>query len=273
MTNRVLSRPMRTRPASTLWFILAVTMITVCGPAGAQQPPGGQGGPPPDELRFSLGVGVISSPRPYVGASNQTRAIPLLELSWKRFYVQGIRAGYELVDGDRLSLDLQLRANFAGLEEDDSDFLRGMEDRQETVDGGLSLGWRLGQLELGLGAWADLLGRSDGVEVQAELTWPRFLLDRRLALFPSIGAVWQSSDFVDHVAGVRPDEATPWRPAFEGRSAVNVEGGVAALYRLTSRIRAVALVKAQRLANEYEDSPIIDDRWGYFGLLGASYSF
>ena len=91
-----------------------------------------------------------------------------------------------------------------------------------------------------------------------------------MGFFPSVGVVWQSGGLVDYYAGVRPDEAEPWRPAYEGEAALNVEAGVLAFYRFTDKVRGIALVRAQRLAGEYQDSPIIDDRWGYFGLVGAS---
>ena len=243
-------------------------VIGVAVPAVAQQGP-----PPSDGPQWSLGVGVISSPRPYVGADNETRVIPLLELEWGRFYFQGIRAGYRLVDHDGLRLDLRARARFAGFEEGDSDFLRGMEERRETMDMGVGLEWDLGRFELGLGLYADALGRSDGVEAVAELTYPKILRRGRIGLFPKIGLVWQNDGFVDYYTGVRPEEAEPWRPAHEGRAALNAEAGVLAFYRFTERIRGIALVQGQRLADQYEDSPIIDDRWGYFGLVGASYSF
>ncbi len=256
----------RTRIPTTL-VAMAMGLLAAAGPAVAQGPP------PGDELQWSLGLGVISAPRPYVGASNQTRVIPLLELSWKRFYFQGIRAGYRLVEGDSASLDVRARMRFAGFEEDDSPFLRGMEERQETVDAGLGLEWRVGQLELDLGVFTDVLGRSDGVEAQLGLAWPKIYRRGQVGFIPRLGVAWQNADFVDYYAGVRPDEAEPWRPAYEGRAALNAEAGALVFYRFTPRVRGLVMLQAQRLANEYEDSPIIDDQWGYFALVGATYSF
>lgn len=157
-----------------------VTLVVLASSqaVSAQALPGGAG------TRVAVGAGVIAAPRPYVGATNQTRAIPLIELSAERFSLQGIRAGYRLVEGDGLDLDLRLRARFGGLDPDDSPALAGMEARSGTAEAGLALGIDLGG---------------------------------------------------------------PWR--------------------------ATALVRVQRLADQFQDSPIIDRRWGTFGLLGVTYEF
>jgi outer membrane protein len=129
----------------------------------------------------------------------------------------------------------------------------------------------LGPFELEGNAAADVLGRSDGVEASLELTWNKVFGRGKAGLFPGIGVVWQDADFVDYYAGVRPGEALPERPAFEGRSAFNIGAGIRAFSRLTHRFRTVGLVRAERLANEFEDGPIIEDRWAYFGLLGIAF--
>jgi outer membrane protein len=220
-----------------------------------------------------LGIGVISAPRPYVGAGNETRAIPLIEFEYKRFYFRGIVAGFKVVDAERFSLDVIGRAQFAGYEEEDSDFLTGMEDRRETAELGLSAAWRIGRFEIEGTAAADALGRSDGAQVSVALTWNRIIGRGTAGIFPSIGLVWQDADFVDYYAGVRPEEALPSRPRFEGSSAINFGAGIRTFYRLTDRASWIVLVRAERLADQFSDSPIIDDRWGYFGLTGVTYRF
>jgi outer membrane protein len=247
--------------------LTAAWLTLVVGAAGAAAQPS----PATGETRWSLGLGVFSAPRPYVGADNQTRAIPLLDLEYKRFYFRGILAGVQLLASERFTLDVVGRAQFAGFEEKDSIFLAGMEERRETFELGLAASWRLGAFELEAGAFADVLGRSDGVQANLELTWKRIFGRGAFGLFPGIGVVWQSSEFVDYYAGVRPQEALPGRPAFEGSSALNFGAGLQSFARLTERARLVGLARVQQLAGGYEDSPIIADRWTYFGLLGVAY--
>lgn len=246
---------------------LALTAVVGAAPVAAQ-PPRESGG-----LEWSLGVGVISSPRPYVGADNDTQLIPLLDLEYKRFYLRGILAGFEIVDRERFGLDLIGRAQFAGYEEGDSPFLAGMEERRESFELGLAAAWKLGPLELEARAVADALGRSDGIQAGLDLTWKKVFGRGRAGLFPGLGLVWQDADFVDYYAGVRPEEALPERPAFVGRSAVNFGAGIRGFAVVAPRTQLIWLVRTQRLANEFEDSPIIDDRWTHFGLLGLTFRF
>ena len=248
-------------------------MALSLGLAGLAAPAGAQGRPEPDGVQWSIGLGVISSPRPYVGADNQTRVIPLLDLEYKRFYFRGILAGFRLVEKERFSLDVVGRGQFAGYEEEDSRFLAGMDERRETVEVGLSASWELGAFDLDATVAADALGRSDGAQASLELTWRKLFGRGKGGLFPSVGVIWQDADFIDYYAGVEPAEARPGRPAFEGSSALNIGAGLRAFFRMNERARIVGLVRAERLASEYEESPIIDSRWGYFGLVGVAYEF
>lgn len=225
------------------------------------------------DLRWSLGVGVISSPRPYVDAENETRVIPLLELSYKRFFVRGVMAGFHLVDHRPWSVDLEARVQFAGLDAEDSPFLEGMEKRRETVEAGLVIGQKLGPLECEGSLHVDALGRSHGVTAQIDLAWSRVFDRGRAGVFPQIGIVWHNDKMVDYLAGVRPEEARPWRPEYEGEAVVNFEAGIRGFFRFSKRISGIAFVQTERLGSQLDDSPIIDDTWGAFGLMGLTYSF
>ena len=254
-------------PLGALLAITAALLVGTAGPSDAQARAGGDG------LEWSLGLGVISSPRPYVGADNQTRIIPLLDVEYRRFYLRGIQAGFRVIEGERFGLDVIGRAQLGGYEEEDSSFLDGMADRRETLELGLAASWKLGSFTLEATAAADALGRSDGLQAGLQLTWNRIFGRGRAGLFPAVGIVWQDADFVDYYAGVEPGEARPGRPAFEGGSAVNLTVGVRGFVTLTERVRLIGLLQTERLANEFEDSPIIDSRWGYFGLVAVAYSF
>jgi len=238
-------------------------------------PVAAQGGPPrtPDELQWSVGVGVISAPRPYKGTDNELFPVPLLELQYKRFYFQGVRMGYRLVDGGALDLDVAARARFGSLDPEDSPYLEGMEERRPSADVGLELAWNRDRLQVSLKGFADALDRSGGLEAELEATWRQRLAGGKLFLAPSIGVVWQDGDLVDYYVGVRPDEVRPDRPQFTGESAFNLTLGLTAGVRLSRSVGAILTVSAERLANEIGDSPVVDRDWGYFALAGITYRF
>lgn len=251
-----------------------ITMVLVlfavgAGTAAAQQPPPGQRG-----TTWSLGAGVLSAPRPYVDASAEVRPIPLLELYSGRFFIQGIRTGYRVVDGDRLDFDLRARFRFSALDPDDSPALEGMDERRETVEAGIGLDWDVGaNLSLKLRAFADVLGRSDGAEASVDLSWRKVFGPGRVILSPSLGLVWQSSDQVGYYYGVRPEEARLGRPAYSPRDVVNPRASVFALFRIDRRWAVTTLVSYDLFDDEITGSPIIDANGELFGIAGLVYRF
>lgn len=251
------------RSAILALLLIAPALAAATDPSDSpEQPP----------LQWSLGVGVISVPRPYVGASNDTLVIPLVGLDYKRLYVQGIRIGYHLVEGDGLTVDVRARYTFDGLDPDDSPFLDGMEERQGTVEAGMGVDWGFADSwSLSATAFTDVLGRSDGQQVGLDLARTWTFGGYRWVLIPAIGAVWQSSNLVDYYYGVPPGEATPSRPAYAGASAVDVRATLLAFYRISNRINMIGLIQARRLDDEIVASSIVDERNAVFGLIGLSY--
>jgi len=259
-------------------FALFLTALVFSAVAHAQTSTGETGDAPPfvkptEELKWSLGLGVISSPRPYVGASNKITPIPLIELYYKKFYVQGIQAGYHFIDNERFTFDARVGFVFAGLDPDDSPDLAGMMQRDPTVEGGFVFDWKPGKYKLSTSLYTDMLGVSKGQQAGMNFSRTWTFGQYRWGLTPSIGVVWQSSNYIDYYYGVTPEEAQPGRPAFDGHSAVNFESGLLAFFRLSTRVTLVGLVQIQRLDNKISESPIVDAKRGIFGLLGATYMF
>jgi outer membrane protein len=262
----------RTTGGSVVRFASLVVLLLAPALAAAADPPAPPARPAEPTLQWSLGVGVISAPRPYVDSRNETLVIPLVGLDYKRLYVQGIRLGYHLVDQDRLKFDVRARYVFDGLDPADSPFLDGMAERQGTVEAGLGVDWRFADSwSLGATAFTDVLGRSDGQELGLDLARTWTFGRYRWGLTPAVGVIWQSSDLVDYYYGVPPEEATPVRPAYAGASAIDFRASLLFFYRISDRINAIALVQARRLDDEIVESPIVDERSAIFGLVGLSY--
>lgn len=230
------------------------------GPAAAQ-PPG------PDRLRWSLGLAVISSPEPYVGADDELLVVPALNLSYKRFAFRGIFASYRLLERDGFTVEATLRPRFQGYEVDDSPALAGLRDRSKSADLGLTVGWEGERIGVQLTPLTDFLGRSGGQELGLELYLP--LEFGRLRLQPRAGGVWQSADLVDYYYGVRPAEARPGRPAY---AAGSTTAGLLAVYPWRRWILQ-GFVRFEQLGGEIEESPIVDRTRAVTAFAGASYSF
>jgi outer membrane protein len=279
---------MNDSPVRPPWRGVVLGAALVIGSLGPVTAHGQTGGPPPGPTpggppggggpRWSLGAGMIAAPRPYVGADANIQPIPIIEFYSGRWFVQGIRAGYRFVDTDSLDFDVRVRFKFSGLDPDDSPFLEGMDERRETVEVGLGLDWEFaramgGAFEVELRAFADVLGRSEGFESSIDLAWRKVFGPGKMILVPAVGMVYQSSDQVDYYYGVRPDEARPWRPAYEGSSVFNPRASVLFVYRFTRSWSLTTLASVDFFDDEIESSPIVDQSTETFGLVGLAYSF
>jgi outer membrane protein len=228
--------------------------------------PGGESG-----RGWALGLGVVSSPRPYVGADNALFPVPLVQYHRGGFFIEGIRVGYRWGGRRAWRFELYGTPQFAGLDPDDSPFLSGMEERRTSLDGVATLSWHRPHVDLSLGLHSDLLGRNDGQRLRARAGFP-FQVGR-WRLSPSVGLIWYDDEFVDYYAGVRPEEARPGRPAYKGSSTSNPEAGFTAIWFPGRRWILLIGVDYQRLGSEITDSPIIEDNWIVGGFAGLGFRF
>jgi outer membrane protein len=198
----------------------------------------------------------------------------MVELSYRRLFVQGIRAGFRLAERGPFVLNLVAGPRFLGYEASDSPFLAGMEDRDESIDVGLSLAWE--QPRHGALLWArhDVANRSDGGHAGLDVFLRRAYAQGRFRLQFGLGVEWQSHKTVDYYYGVRPgEERLAGRPAYTGRSSFNFAGSTLGLYSLSKRMSLVVLLRVEALGNEITDSPIVDSDLSYFGLVGFTHRF
>jgi len=234
-----------------------------------------EGGDEPDApaeriIEWSLGLGVASTPRPYVGAENAVLPMPLVDITYKGLYVQGIQAGYWFVDNKKLDFGVRGGIVFESLDPDDSPFLEGMDERKPSIQGGLVFAWKPGKFRLTTAANTDLMSRSNGQQVSVDFSRMWQFHGRAIGIMPSIGVVWQSSNFINYYYGVTTEAALPGRPPFSGHSAVNFRGSFLGYLFVSHRIRFVAYLEVQRLDNEIYDSPIVEDRRSMLGLFGMT---
>lgn len=224
-----------------------------------------------ENFSWSLGMGFVSSPRPYRGTEPQIFVFPIAELRYKRFFVQGIRGGFDLVRRDNLIASVFAQASFQGLEPEESPFLEGMDTRDTSMDGGLEVFYRRQRLGFRLGLLSDVLGRNTGQEVSllALADWPL----GNLVLVFGAGPRWISGNRVDYFYGVREEEARLSRPAYVGKPTWNLDLNVTAVFTLGTRWSFLALVNRERLGSGITGSPIVARESAFTVLAALTRSF
>lgn len=230
---------------------------------------------PEDKPSIYVGGGAIISSQPYVGADTRVYPIPMFVYEGKRLYFRGIMGGYWLYNVAGLSVGPVLRPRFDGYEEDDSSQLRGMDDRDWSIDGGLGIAWRTDVGLFGVTFVTDLLGRHKGQEL--DLSYTILFKGGGFDFIPSVGVRWKSENLVDYYYGVENDEVrfdgAVSRGAYQGENAIDPYLGLAVRRKLTGRWSLLGAIQHEWFDSEIKDSPIVDKGYETSFLLGVMYAW
>ena len=131
------------------------------------------------------------------------------------------------------------------------------DDRDFSYAAGVGLNYNPGSWVYSLSTNADILGKFDGYQASARIG-KRFRINNFM-IEPSIGVNYQDSNYVDYYYGVRPEEATAFRSAYNGDSALNTEVRVAISTRQFLGGMTRLEVGATFFDDSISDSPLTDD--------------
>ncbi len=211
------------------------------------------------------GVGVSASQDVYTDFDNRVIPIPLIGYAGERLRVFGPFVSYQLYSDKGVSVDAQLVPVFAGYEEDDSAVFRGMDDRDFSYAAGVGLNYSHKGWTYSLNTNADILGKFDGYQGTARIG--RAFRVNNFVIEPALSFTYQDSHYVDYYYGVKPEEATDFRSAYEGESALNTE-----LQLAISTTRFLSgMTRLQITSTFYDDSisdsPLTDDDMALSAML------
>ncbi|KZY73941.1 hypothetical protein A3739_02645 [Oleiphilus sp. HI0067] len=216
--------------------------------------------PKPEGWFYGIGVGFSESI--YKGDGNRVIPIPGIGYIGERFNLLGPFVSYELYENGPFDANAKLAVRFDGYDADDSDFLKGMKDRDRSLDGGFSLGLQREDIaRLELEYMHDTLSHHKGSETSIQLS--RQFNKGPFFFVPEVSAHYLNQKLVDYYYGVEQNEATLERGRYEGRSGWN--------YRADLNFSTPILFGGfTRLdlgyiwySNSITDSPIVDQTEGY----------
>jgi outer membrane protein len=220
-------------------------------------------------LTWSVGGGVVASPRPYPDAGAEVIPVPLVTLRYKRFFFQGIRGGYEFLQKEKWTANAFGQVRFQGLEPTDSPALEGMEVRRKSADAGAELIFRNRPVGFRTSFLTDILARSKGQEFSA-LAVTGAPLGKALLLV-GIGPRWESQRRVDYYYGVRPEEALPDRPAYSAPATWSWDLNVTLTWQISDRWNLLVLANRQGFGSGIKNSSIVEQGAGYALISALSY--
>jgi outer membrane protein len=118
---------------------------------------------------------------------------------------------------------------------------------------------------------SDLLDKHNDHE--AKPTFIKGFTLQRFYVSPFVSAIRQSSQLVNYYYGVRSIEASIARPACPVDSSVLVQPGLMANYLFREHWSVSGRIAVTRLANETNNSPIIEDDLVTSAYVGIGYQF
>lgn len=218
-----------------------------------------------------VGGGAYFQTQPYAGADAIVLPSPVLFADNRLFYVRWTRVGMYVFGQQNWGVSVTAQPRPFGYKGSDAPILAGMAERRLSWEAGLALG---GEFDWGFAelTWfRDVLDNSNGSLLRLELG--RFIERGKWTFVPSVFAIRYDAAFNDYYYGVRPGEATTWRPAYRASAGVNFAAQAYVKYSFTPRWHFLGNLRGDLLAGTIQDSPLVDKGAMFSGLLSVMYSF
>ena len=199
--------------------------------------------------------------------------MPWASYESEHFFLQAHRIGLKTQTRDARG-ELFLRRRFDGFSSDHvPESMVGMAKRSGGDDLGLALRMRQGAGTLYGELLQDVSEESQGRELRVGYRYDGWW-NGRLPWRPYATLAWRDAKLNDYYFGVRPEEASAERPAYEAGGGLNLELGVLASFRFTERWQLLGGIGATRWSGAVRASPVAEDRaWVPHVMLGLVWGF
>jgi hypothetical protein len=225
---------------------------------------------------YGLGLAVSSNESPYIGAENSTFAYPYLTSfthpalsdSWLVVRNGGIEARRITTGGWEFAVAGRIQT--LGFGNHNSGELSGVAAPKWSIELGPSVGLRRWPVQVHLVTFFEPTDRHDGVTSLLSLSYPMGW--SRGYLVPQFAAIYQDSKYTEYYYAIDADEATPTRPEYSPGDAMNTKASIVWGYALSEKWLLSGDVGLEYLADNIQDSPIVDSKKLWSLNLGLAYN-
>lgn len=219
-----------------------------------------------------LGVLIRSERSPYEGVSPHNDLVPLYLYEGERFFMRPTRMGLKIFDDGTNRVEGFFDFRLEGFPTDHVPAsLAGMSLRQTTTDAGLSYSRRTPWGTFRAEYVHDALNITQGDE--ARLGYSYDWHSGRWHLQPGITVKRRSADLNNYYYGVRPEEATPTRPAYMPGAGTDIWLGMYGMYDLSYGWRLLGGLGYNVMDSKVRNSPIVVNGSRPTAYIGAAYDF
>ncbi|TKB55028.1 outer membrane protein OmpV [Ferrimonas aestuarii] len=222
--------------------------------------------------QYFAGAGVVTGSKFYKGQDHQTAAYLNGGYHGDDFNADLSGINYRFFGNNDSALNFSVFAVAnPGIDSDDADILKGMDDRDISADLGINADLHLANGTLSTKFQHDVTGKYKGY--QADLTYFHPVSLGFGDLVPFAGVHYASKDYVNYYTGVKASEAVKGRPAYRGDGDFSYHAGYQMVVPVTKHLDVVHSAAYTRLGSEMGDSPLIDSKNQWATSLGVTYSF
>ena len=195
----------------------------------------------------------------------RVQPIPLISYEGDHFFFRGITAGWQLVGNETFELAAIVQARFDGFEI--SELSRSklaangldsrlLDDRDDSLDAGISAKWSSSAGELELELLADVSGKSSGQEFSLQYGYP---LDfGKTLITPNIGVTYLSKKMANYYYGTLDSEVARGVINYKPDAATVPQVGVDFMHFFSNNWTFLAFLKYSALPNKITDSPLLE---------------
>lgn len=240
---------------------------------------------PEDGWDVTLGGGGASLPK-YPGSDEQkTRALPIVDVRYGRFFLGGDSGpggsgpggglGMNFYEDERWRIGAAISAGaFKARNERDDARLRGLGDIDGTTRLATFAGYSSGWFGADVSVSRDVGGNKQGLVAELDLSasWP---VSRKFLISAGPSVTWANGEHMQTFYGIDAQQsARSGRPQYRAGSGVASVGfSASARYRIDAHWGLGAFVSTSQLQGDAKDSPIVQDRTqNVFGVF-TTYHF
>ncbi len=224
--------------------------------------------------KITIGAGPYFQTQPYKNADMLVLPSPVFFYDNGIVYLRWTRAGMYFLGEKKedyswgFSLTIQPRPY--GYEASDSKDLKGMDQRKDSFEGGLAFVAKADKAYVEVMLLNDILNSTDGWIVSNEIGYK--FEAAGFSFYPSLIAVYQSSNFTNYYYGVKQNEVTSNRALYTPDAGFQFGMQTYIARPVSENFSLFANIKADRLSQEAANSPIVDKEYMFSGILSLIYT-
>jgi len=226
--------------------------------------------------KVTIGLGPYIQSQPYEGVKDILVPSPVIFFDNGIFYMRWSRGGVYFLGqkSDTLSWGFSLTAQPRpfGYKPSDAPILAGMQERKNTLEGGLAFSASYkGKSYIEMMLLTDLLQKHDSwlfkTEIGDEYTFGAF------TFYPSLIIMYQSSQFLDYYYGVKANETTSTRAKYIAGDGYEIGAQTYIKYPINKQYSFLINLRVDAISQSAKSSPIVTDNYIYSGLFSLIYTF